>query len=700
MSDSARPVDPELGRLLLEELRRYEPALGPDSSTGEQRRALHALKGSAGIAGERWLSETLARLERRLIAGDLKAIADARGLLAEASAALAAGDPIAAPLWPEPPVDLCATPIDPLLHGTYTAEMQDRIERIDRALAAGDDVQAALAAYREVHAMKGAALAVSDEVTTWFCHGLEERLRVFSSSEALSTRALAELTRWRGVLAELVVAPDRGLMTLRRLTRSSDAPSRSPPGSSLQMPPTHPSLETAGEPDAPRNPVSEDATLRVPTATLDRLFERVRQFGQARAQVLDGAELVQGMAGRARSLRGVLAEALRLIGPPRPWGAPAAAIQRVEQTAREIFLFAERLERGSALLTEAAFRLRTESAAAHSDLAAIRTTSIAWLFDRVAAAVSAQARREGREVRLVFSGEETAIDRHVAEALFDPVLQLARNAVAHGLESASERALRGKPKVGSVHLTAQPRSGGLRLVVHDDGAGVNIADVRVRAIARGTISPEMARAADDQTLLALLFIPGFTTRDSADLLAGRGVGLDLALEAVHRLGGTIRLASQPGMGLTATLDIPFEPGLIKVLWLTAGGMTYALPVSRIRRILRASDPEARAAIPLAACVSGRRGELPARSSRLPPAPTSPPPSGLLPAGFAIALDPLREGGRTPVIAVERIGEIEEVALRGVSPLIATAGPYAGAIVRGNDLRLCLDAHALAELIGV
>src|SRR5262249_21184292 len=141
-----------------------------------------------------------------------------------------------------------------------------------------------------------------------------------------------------------------------------------------------------------------------------------------------------------------------------------------------------------------------------------------------------------------------------------------------------ERAFRGKPRLGSVHLAAQPRSGGLRLVVLDDGAGVNIADVRLRAIARGTISQEMARAADDQTLLALLFIPGFTTRDSADLLAGRGVGLDLALEAVHRLGGTIRLASQPGMGLTATLDIPFEPGLIKVLWLSAAGMTYALPV--------------------------------------------------------------------------------------------------------------------------
>jgi len=344
--------------------------------------------------------------------------------------------------------------------------------------------------------------------------------------------------------------------------------------------------------------------------------------------------------------------------------------------------------------------VRVESAGAHDDLAAMRTTTVSWLFDRVAAAVSAEARREGRELRLTSTGEQAAIDRRVAEMLFDPILQLARNAVAHGIEPAAERALRGKPRVGTIQLSAQPRSGGLRLLVQDDGAGVDVADVRLRAVARGTISAEMARAADDQTLLALLFVPGFTTKDSADLLAGRGVGLDLALEAVHRLGGTIRLASQSGVGVTATLDIPFEPGLIKVLWLEAGGATYALPVLRARRILLGRDPEARGAIPLALCVRGHgapAGDAPPSSS----APSSLPSSLSFSSGsrFAIELEPLREDGEAPVLGVDRVGRIEEVALRGVSALIANAGPYAGAIVRGSELRLCLDAHGLAERIG-
>ncbi len=699
MNSTTPPADPELTQLLLEELARHEPALAPERPDVEQRRAIHALKGSAGIAGERGLSEALMRLERRVIAGDPRAAYDARILIIQARDALAAGQRISVAVWPDPPEDLRAVPIDAAIAVNYTAEMQDRLERLDRALAAtGDDRQAALAAFREVHAMKGAALAVLDEVTAWFCHGLEERLRAAERSDEAARRALAELTRWRGVLAEMLVAPDRALETLRMLSRPRRLPSLPPSLGPLPLPPRRPSLEqppvSEREPRSQRAPSSstginpDDATLRVPTATLDRLFERVRQLGQARSQVNEGADVFRGMSARARKLRMDLAEALRLIGPPRPWGAPAAAIHRIEAAAQQLAGFSDSLERESMLLNETADRVRAESAGAHADLAAMRTTSIAWLFDRVGAAVSAEARRGGREVRLFFAGEETAIDRRVAEMLFDPILQLARNAIAHGIESASERALRGKPRVGSVSLSAQPRSGGLRLVVQDDGAGVNVADVRVRAVARGTISAEMARAADDQTLLALLFLPGFTTKDSADLLAGRGVGLDLALEAVHRLGGTIRLTSQAGMGLIATLDVPFEPGLLKVLWLDAAGTTFALPVARVRRILLGRDEAASGSVPLAMCVRGR------------PAPGSIPPAPPLPSAFAVELEPLAEDTPAPVFGVDGVGAIEEVALRGVSSLIATAGPYAGAVIVGNELRLCLDAHGLAETIAV
>lgn len=670
--DAPRGRDPELGRLLLDEVRRHLPDLADHATPNTQRRALHALKGSAGIAGERGVSESLGRLERRFLGGDPTALAEARALLEEAAVALAAERPIAAPIWPEPPADLRAVPLDPAVAGSYAAEMTDRLARVDAAIAdSDDDMGAALAAYRDVHAMKGAALAVSDEVLAWFCHGLEERLRKGHGSQEGARRALAELTRWRGVLAEMILAPERALDTLRLVTRPTHLPSL-PPSSALPAPRST-SVPSESEP----RPNADDATLRVPTATVDRLLERARQIGQARSDVADGAADAGALAAEARKLRVSLAEALRLIGPPRPWGTPAAAIRRIDEASRAAGALADRLDHASTRFKEAADRVGAEANAAHDDLAAMRTTRAAWLFDRVAAAVHAQARREGREVRLSFAGHETTMDRRVAEVLVDPVLQLARNAVTHGIEPAPERILRGKPRVGTVLLTAEGQTGGLRLVVQDDGAGVNVSDVRHRAVAGGTLSPETAAAADDETLLSLLFIPGFTTRDSADLLAGRGVGLDLALEAVHRLGGTIRLASRPGMGLTATLDVPFDPGLVKVLWLHEGGALYALPVYHARRIHLTRDPQAAGAVPLSACFH------PAEPPRqLPP--------------FAVELAPLHEGDPPALIAVERIGAVEEVTLRAVSPLIAAAGPFAGAILRGADLRLCLDAHALAK----
>ncbi len=647
MSSARGALDPEIAALLLDEIARHSGALADGSPREDVRRALHALRGSTGMAGLLELSEALGRIERRVAAGEDAAVGEARARVEEARAAIVAGRPLpeARSTWPVPPDDLRAGPSDHETARLYAVEMHDRIERLDAALASGaSDVEAAEAAFREVHAIKGAALAVGDEATAWFCHGLEERLRAAGGSEQEARMALDVLAGWRGVLAEMIAAPERALGMLREKL----APGSAPPGRPTSAPPSSGPRSGGLErrrrerrererrqsvaPERASERPGEDASLRVPTTTLDRLFERVRQLDESRSHVTEGAAAMQHEATRARQLRRGLMEALRLIGPPRPWGAPAAAIDAIERTARDLHVLADRLEHQSGALRDHAERVHAEAAAAHGDLAMVRTTRAAWLFDRVAAAISAQARREGRDVRLSCSGGETPIDRRVAEALLDPVLQLARNAVAHGIEPAAERALRGKPRVGSVLLHAEPRGGGLRLRVEDDGAGVDLVDLRARAVALGAIAPDTARAAGDETLLGLLFAPGFTTRETADLLSGRGVGLDLALKTVRRLGGSIRLASRPGKGLTATVDIPVEGGLTRVLWVEAASRCYALPVQPIRRIvLLSADPPP--VVPLAAAsrsISTPRPPTPssastpsARSKKSPSAPSPP-----------------------------------------------------------------------------
>ena len=209
-------TDPELSRLLIQELERHLVSLEVDPRDDtEAQRAIHALKGSAGLAGERELAATLERLNRRIREGDEVAYVEAAATVRTAVERLRAGDSAVEARWPVPPDDLVARPLDPLARAQYAAEVTDRLARIDSALATGEDpIEAARTLYRHVHTMKGAGSSVGDEPMSWFCHGLEERLKSPSSSE--EARALIqEVVGWRALLGAFLEDPDGALHSLR-----------------------------------------------------------------------------------------------------------------------------------------------------------------------------------------------------------------------------------------------------------------------------------------------------------------------------------------------------------------------------------------------------------------------------------------------------------------------------------------------------
>src|SRR5262249_33844810 len=155
----------------------------------------------------------------------------------------------------------------------------------------------------------------------------------------------------------------------------------------------------------------------------------------------------------------------------------------------------------------------------------------------------------GRAVAVHTHGADEPVDRRLVEALMEPCLQLARNAIAHGIEPSDVRESLGKPPEATLTFSAIRTGSRLSVAIADDGAGVDVSAVRARAVETGVVTEVLAEAADDQTLLELLFLPGFSTRgQSPDLLAGRGIGLDITLASVQRLGGTIRLASRHRLG--------------------------------------------------------------------------------------------------------------------------------------------------------
>jgi chemotaxis protein histidine kinase CheA len=661
--------DPELSRLLLLELERHLVALeAQPRELPAVQRAIHALKGSAGLAGERELSATLERLQRRVREGDDTAFDEAATLVRTAIERLSTGQSAVVQRWPIPPDDLVARPLDPLVRAQYAAEVTDRLARIDDALATVDDpIEAARATYRHVHTMKGAASAVGDEPMSWFCHGLEEKLLGADSRETARV-ALQEVARWRVVLGGLLDEPETALATLRSRPRPSQNPRRS----------SAPAMRGLDS-DPPRTSAFDEvtATIRVAAVDVDRLLERFDAIDLVREGIASRAERAREAAVGLRELRASLIEALRLIGPPRPWGAPAAALRRIEQAAARLGVVGEELDAASARLHTTEHALRDDVADAKKQLSTMRQTAVGRIFARLTTAIESEARRSGRAVIVRTRGTDETIDRRIAEQLVEPCLQLVRNAVAHGIEPPGVRAALGKAQAGTIALGARKLGNRLALSIEDDGAGVDVADVRARAVEAGLVTAAIADATDDDTLLSLLFVPGFSTRESTDLLAGRGIGLDIARAVIQRMGGAIRLSSRAKVGFSARIDVPIESGLVTVLWVVAGSEEFALPAANARRVRRNDGNEAPRVPHLLSCLDA------ASNAR---------------ADYAVDLE--LQGGEAPeqtvAVGVDDVGETEELLVRPLGPLVAGLGPFAGAIVRGDgSLRLAIDAWAIA-----
>lgn len=640
----------ELDAILADEIERRSSVFDdPAAEPREVRAVLHTFRGSSAMAGHTDLSLVIAQLSARLRRGDPNARRDASRLMREVVDRLRSGRPAFDTEWPEPPPGLLPSTVDPAYRAEYQATVRERVAELESLLERPADASAFTEAIRAVHSVKGAAAAIGDDLTTWYCHGLEAKLKL----PGLDLRRMAaDLPRHISVLITLVDDPTSALDTLRpRGRHTSEAPPRR--------------VSVAPEED------TGEQMVRVHGVSLERVLERVELIRLAQDEVSGAAAVAEHEVQLLREQRAALAEALRLLGPPRPWGPPAKALATLDAVGKSLGAAADDLEHGSALGRRGAERLKVAANDVRREIALVRRTTLSSMLGKIGAAVERLAAREDRGVRVLVRAGDAPLDREIAERLVDPLMQLARNALAHGLERPEERQALGKDPVGTLSLSAERVGDLLSIVCEDDGRGVDIEGVRRSAVERGSISAETARAAGDDDLLSLLFVPGLTTKREADLLAGRGVGLDLALNTVRRLGGTIRLERRPGSGLRATLEVPSERFTTDVIWLEAGAFRVALPVSFAGKIeLDAAD---RPAAPLLRCL----GEA------------SPP---RCPLSIEVAL----RGIPTVRVGIDAVGEVEECNLRPLPTLLADSGPYGGAILRGDgSLLLSLDPALLA-----
>ncbi len=220
----------------------------------------------------------------------------------------------------------------------------------------------------------------------------------------------------------------------------------------------------------------------------------------------------------------------------------------------------------------------------------IRMLPISTTFSKFKRLVRDLSEQLGKEVTLTTEGGETELDKTVIESLNDPMVHIIRNSIDHGIESPDEREATGKPKHGSVHLSATHSGGNVLIRISDDGAGLNTKSIRSKAEEKGLVAPDAEL--DDKDIYSLIFAPGFSTAGEVTSVSGRGVGMDVVKKSIEGLRGSIEIKSQKGAGTTITLKLPLTLAIIDGLLVDIGKDFYVMPLSVVEECVEISRTEA------------------------------------------------------------------------------------------------------------
>ncbi len=219
----------------------------------------------------------------------------------------------------------------------------------------------------------------------------------------------------------------------------------------------------------------------------------------------------------------------------------------------------------------------------------MRMVSLRATFQKVNRVARDAIAELGKNVHFTLAGEETEIDRGVAEKIQDPLLHMVKNSIAHGIESETERLQAGKQAQGEVRISAYSKKGSVYIEVTDDGRGLSVEKIHRKAVEKKLIDPK--RSYRDDEVLDLIFLPGFSTAETVNHISGRGVGLDVVKTEMNRIGGKIEIFNRPGQGCTFILKIPINFAAINGIITEIQGNRFIIPTLNVKQIIQPKDEQ-------------------------------------------------------------------------------------------------------------
>ncbi len=216
----------------------------------------------------------------------------------------------------------------------------------------------------------------------------------------------------------------------------------------------------------------------------------------------------------------------------------------------------------------------------------IRMQPIQKVFSKFPRMVRDLSKNLGKDIDLEIFGEDTEVDKTVNENIGDPLVHIIRNSIDHGIEPPDEREAKGKPRKGRIIISAYQKGTQIVIEVSDDGKGIDVENVKRKAISKGLITEEEAQRMSDETAINLIFLPGFSTKDVSTELSGRGVGMDVVKTNVAKLNGYAEVITKKDQGSTFKISLPLTLAIIQAMMVRVGAEYYALPQSMIEETLR------------------------------------------------------------------------------------------------------------------
>ena len=489
-----------------------------------------------------------------------------------------------------------------LLEGFLT-ETTELLEKLDDDLVAlekaSDDPELLNRIFRSIHTVKGASSFLGFDLLVKVTHKTEDVLNRLRKGELAVTPEIMDIILEATDLVKLLVSDIKAgeiqereidgtiAKLLPLLSENAAAPAAREPASETPQqaaaePPSaeqEPTPQAASEPDAVPAPAEP-----APASPLKQEVAPVAPPVAKKAPVPKPAE---GRGGEDLSDNTtVRVDVKRLDDLMNQVGELVLERNRMIQLNQDLQQGdAERLDFNEEFgkLTK---RMNFVTSELQMQVLKMRMIPVDKVFKKFPRIVRSLARDLGKEVDLQIFGEETELDRSVVDEIGDPLIHLIRNAMDHGLETPDERADAGKSRVGTLILAAIHEGNQIIISNTDDGRGIDTDRVGRKALEKGLVTEDQLAAMSQRELFDLIFLPGFSTKEKASDLSGRGVGMDVVKTNIKKLNGLIEIKSEKGMGSEFILRLPLTLAIIQSLLVEVEGEIYSIPLSSVLETLR------------------------------------------------------------------------------------------------------------------